>query len=150
MQRGRPRPHDDRARQPGTAHGNPVRNLALPKSPGGGSPGHLFPAVTIDAGGNVYAAWIDDADNNVYYSYSINQGKTWSLPAKVNAAPAVTNEFLWAQAGSKGTLALAWYGTDQSGQPDDFAVLVRQSAGIDGGEVVGLRVGAHRGEHDNA
>ena len=106
---------------PGQRTGIDYKNLALPKSPGGGGPGHLFPAVAVDDAGNVYAAWIDTADNNVYYSYSINQGKTWSLPAQVNVAPAVTNEFLWAQAGSKGTLALAWYGTDQAGTPDSFA-----------------------------
>ena len=97
------------------------QEVALPRSPGGGGPGHLFPALALDDAGNVYAAWVDEADSNVYYSYSINQGKTWSLPARVNVAPAVTNEFLWAQAGSPGKLALAWYGTDKAGQPDDFA-----------------------------
>ena len=106
---------------PGQRTGIAYKNLALPKSPGGGGPSHLFPAMAVDEVGNVYAAWIDGADNNVYYSYSINEGKTWSLPARVNVAPAVTNEFLWAQAGSKGTLALAWYGTEQTGRPDDFA-----------------------------
>lgn len=106
---------------PGQRTGIDYKNLALPKSPGGGGPGHLFPAVAVDAVGNVYAAWIDTGDSQVYYSYSIDQGKTWSLPAKVNVPPAATNEFLWAQAGSKGTLALAWYGTDQPGTPDDFA-----------------------------
>jgi hypothetical protein len=106
---------------PGQRTGIFYQNVALPKSPGGGGPSHLFPAVAIDDAGNVYAAWIDGADSKVYYSYSINQGKTWSLPSKVNADPAVTNEFLWAQAGSKGALALAWYGTQANGQPDDFA-----------------------------
>jgi len=97
------------------------QNVALPRSPGGGGPGHLFPAVVTDDAGNVYAAWIDVADSSVYYSYSINGGKVWSLPVRANAPPAVTNEFLWAQAGSPGKLALAWYGTDAQGQPDDFA-----------------------------
>lgn len=106
---------------PGQRTGIEYKNIALPKSPGGGGPGHLFPAVATDDAGYVYAAWIDTADSNVYYSYSIDQGKTWSLPVKVNVPPALTNEFLWAQAGMKGTLALAWYGADQSGQPDDFA-----------------------------
>jgi len=106
---------------PGQRTGIFYQNVALPKSPGGGGPGHLFPAVAIDDVGGVYAAWIDVLDSNVYYSYSINGGKTWSLPVKVNASPANTNEFLWAQAGSKGRLALVWYGTDRTGQPDDFA-----------------------------
>ena len=106
---------------PGQRTGLFYQNVALPKSPGGGGPGHLFPSVATDDAGNVYAAWIDEADSNVYYSYSANQGKSWSLPVKVNAAPATTNEFLWAQAGSKGKLALSWYGTSSKGQPDDFA-----------------------------
>ena len=105
---------------PGQRTGIHFRNVALPKSPGGGSPGHLFPAVATDDGGNVYAAWIDENDGNVYYSYSTDEGSTWSQPAQVNAAPAVTNEFLWAQGGSAGTVALAWLGTDAQGQPDDF------------------------------
>lgn len=105
---------------PGQRTGIQYQNVALPKSPGGGGPGHLFPAVAIDDAGYVYAAWIDEGDSNVYYSYSTDQGKTWSLAAQVNAAPSVTNEFLWAQAGSAGRLALAWLGTDAAGQPDDF------------------------------
>ena len=35
-------------------------------------------------------------------------------------APATTAEFLWAQAGAAGNLALAWYATDTAGQPDTF------------------------------
>ena len=34
--------------------------------------------------------------------------------------PATTAEFLWAQGGAAGTLALAWYATDAQGQPDSF------------------------------
>jgi hypothetical protein len=39
---------------------------------------------------------------------------------RVSTAPANTAEFLWAQAASPGTLALAWYATDTQGQPDSF------------------------------
>jgi hypothetical protein len=105
---------------PGQRTGIKYHNVALPTSPGGGGPGHLFPALAVDKGGNVYAAWIDEADNNVYYSSSTNQGETWTSPVQANSPPSVTNEFLWAQAGAAGTLALAWYGTDAVGQPDDF------------------------------
>jgi hypothetical protein len=105
---------------PGQRTGIQYHNVALPVSPGGGGPGHLFPAVAVDKGGNVYAAWIDTNDNNVYYSSSTDQGQTWSSPVQVNSSPAVTNEFLWAQGGAAGTVALAWYGTDAAGQPDDF------------------------------
>jgi hypothetical protein len=80
----------------------------------------VFPALAVDKGGNVYAAWIDVDDSNVYYSYSTDQGADWSTPVQVNSWPAVTNEFIWAQGGAPGTVAIAWYGTDAAGQPDSF------------------------------
>ena len=105
---------------PGQRTGIAYHNIALPVSPGGGGPGHLFPAMAIDRAGNVYAAWIDTSDSNVYYSYSTDQGASWSTPVQVNSWPSVTNEFIWAQAGAAGTVAIAWYGTDAAGQPDSF------------------------------
>jgi hypothetical protein len=105
---------------PGQRTGIVFHNVALPASPGGGGPGHLFPAMAVDKGGNVYAAWIDTNDNNVYYSSSSDQGNTWTSPVQVNSAPATTNEFIWAQGGAAGTVALAWLGTDVAGQPDTF------------------------------
>ena len=105
---------------PGQRTGIKFYNVALPASPGGGGPGHVFPAVATDSAGNVYAAWIDTADSNVYYSVSTDQGTTWTVPVKVNAAPSNTAEFIWAQAGAPGTLALGWYATDTLGQPDSF------------------------------
>jgi hypothetical protein len=105
---------------PGQRTGIKFYNVALPASPGGGGPGHLFPAIATDSAGNVYAAWVDTADNNVYYSVSTDQGTTWTVPVKVNTAPSNTAEFLWAQAGSPGSLALGWYATDAVGQPDSF------------------------------
>jgi hypothetical protein len=105
---------------PGQRTGIEYHNVALPASPGGGGPGHLFPALAVDKAGNVYAGWIDTNDNNVYYSYSGDQGATWSSPVQVNSAPAVTNEFIWSQGGASGTVAFAWLGTDTAGQPDSF------------------------------
>jgi hypothetical protein len=114
---------------PAQRTGIAYHNVALPVSPGGGGPGNLFPAVAVDRAGNVYAAWIDTDDNNVYYSSSTDQGQSWSSPVQVNTAPAVTNEFLWAQAGASGTLALAWYGTDAAGSPDGFPSWFNDPAG---------------------
>jgi hypothetical protein len=105
---------------PGQRTGIQFHNVALPVSPGGGGPGHLFPALAIDSGGNVYAAWIDDVDSAVYYTSSTDQGETWTTPVRVSTAPSATAEFLWAQAGAAGNLALAWYATDTPGQPDSF------------------------------
>jgi hypothetical protein len=105
---------------PGQRTGIQFRNVTVPDSPGGGGPGHLFPALATDSAGTVYTAWIDTNDNNVYYSYSTDQGASWTTPARVSTAPSSTAEFLWAQAGSPGTLALGWYATDTLGQPDSF------------------------------
>jgi hypothetical protein len=43
--------------------------------------------------------------------------------------PANTTEFLWAQAGTAGTLALGWYATDAQGQPDSFPNWANDPAG---------------------
>src|SRR5207245_2415709 len=90
-------------------------NYKGPKSPGGKLL-NLFPAVATDRAGNVYIAWIDGANFHLYYAFSTDQGRTWSAPVKVNSGPAVTNEFDWAQGGSPGTLALAWYATRKTAQ----------------------------------
>jgi hypothetical protein len=105
---------------PGQRTGIEYRNITVPRSPGGGNVGHLFPALSTDKAGNVYAGWIDENDNNVYYSYSTDQGSTWSTPVRVNKAPATTNEFLWSQGGDAGTVVYAWLGTTASGTPDSF------------------------------
>jgi hypothetical protein len=105
---------------PGQRTGIQFHNVALPVSPGGGGPGPHFPAAAVDSGGNLNAAWIDTNDSGVYYSSSTDQGESWTTPVRVSMAPATTAEFLWAQGGQPGTLALAWYATDTAGQPDSF------------------------------
>jgi hypothetical protein len=115
--------------EPGQRTGIVFHNITLPESPGGGGPGHLFPAFATDSGGNVYAAWIDTNDNGVYYSSSTDQGESWTTPVRVSVAPATTAEFLWAQGGTAGTLALAWYATDAQGQPDSFPNWAEDPAG---------------------
>jgi len=101
--------------RPGQRTGIAFVNYRGPKSPGGKLL-NLFPAVATDRAGNVYIAWIDGANFHLYYAFSTDQGRKWSAPVKVNAGPAVTNEFDWAQGGSAGTLALAWYATRKTAQ----------------------------------
>jgi hypothetical protein len=97
---------------PGQRTGLQFANYNGPKTPGGGDLSGLFPAMAVDKAGNVYIAWIDGTTYNLYYSFSKDEGKTWSAAVKVNNGSAVTNEFDWAQAGASGKLALAWYATD--------------------------------------
>lgn len=99
---------------PGQRTGLTYANFNGPKTPGGGDVLNLFPALATDSAGNVYVAWIDETSFALYYSFSKNEGRSWSAPVRVNSGGAVTNEFDWAQAGSAGTLALAWYATEKS------------------------------------
>ena len=90
---------------PGQRTGLTAVTKALPNTPMCLS--NLFPVITVDTAGNVYVVWSDTGDHNIYYSYSTDQGNTWSAPIRVNnpAAPATTTAFAWSQAGAPGTLA---------------------------------------------
>ena len=99
---------------PGQRTGIEYANYNAPRTPGGGSVLNLFPSLATDKAGNVYVAWIDKTNFNVYYSFSTDQGKSWSAPVRVNNNGSATNEFDWAEAGNTGLLSLAWYGTPRT------------------------------------
>jgi hypothetical protein len=92
-------------------------NVQAPASPGG-AVGDIFPAVAVDQAGNVYAVWVDENDHNVYYSASTNQGQNWGPVQQINGNDANSNVWVWAQGGSPGTLAVAWYGNSSHLDPD--------------------------------
>ena len=73
--------------------------------------GDLFPVVAADAAGNVYAAWVDSNDNNVYYTASTDGGEHWLAPQQVSGGDAYSNVMPWVQGGSAGRLVVAWYGS---------------------------------------
>jgi uncharacterized repeat protein (TIGR01451 family) len=95
-------------------------NVNAPASPGGGPVGDLFPALATDAAGNVYAIWIDESDHNVYYAASSNHGDTWGPAIQINGNDANSNEFVWAQAGADGRLAVAWLGSPSHTDSDEM------------------------------
>jgi hypothetical protein len=105
---------------PGQRTGIQYANFDGPPTPGGGDVLGLFPALATDAAGNVYIAWIDGTNFNLYYAFSTDEGQSWSAAVKVNSGAAATNEFDWAQGGSAGKLALAWYATDVKELSDDM------------------------------
>ncbi len=76
---------------------------------------HNFTNVSVDRAGNVYAAWSND--RAIYYSYSTDQGKSWSNPIKINSSPANTAIFPWSTAGSAGKVDVVYYGTSYRGDP---------------------------------
>jgi len=82
-----------------------------------------FVGLDVDAAGNVYTTWTErrpageggrDGQTNSYVAVSKNQGESWSRPLKVNRG-AKTTTFPWLVAGSRGRVALAYYGTTSRG-----------------------------------
>ena len=87
--------------------------------------GANFPSMAIDNAGNLYAVWSQapiDASGNVIgdtvieYSYSTNEGNTWSAPMVINTSGSAAgtlhnNVFVWMAAGDNGRVNIAWYGT---------------------------------------
>src|SRR2546425_1928219 len=105
---------------PGQRTGLTFTNVDTPASPGG-SIGNLFASLTTDQAGNVYVAWVDSANGNVYLTVSTNTGTSWSTPPlQVNGDPANTNVMPWAVAGAPGTVDIVYYGTDARNDPNNF------------------------------
>jgi hypothetical protein len=83
-----------------------------------GDPNSLFPVLAIDTAGNLYSAWAEKGSYNVFYSYSKNQGETWSAPQIVNRAGASSNLMPWIVAGDPGRIALGFYCSSVDGAPE--------------------------------
>jgi hypothetical protein len=102
---------------------------------GGGTfrTGASFPTMAIDKLGNLYAVWEQapaDANGNVLsdtvlmYSYSTNEGNTWSTPMQIDTSGSPdgvlhNNVFAWINAGDDGRVNIAWYGTTGLSNPND-------------------------------
>lgn len=81
----------------------------------------LFPVITVDSAGTVYAAWSDQF--HVQYTYSKDGGATWAPAAQVNTdnpaqqgtsaltppTPGNADIFPWIAAGGPGMLDVVWY-----------------------------------------
>ncbi|MFN2594386.1 MAG: sialidase family protein [Actinomycetota bacterium] len=86
-----------------------------------GNPSSLFAVLDIDTKGNLYAAWAEKQSYDVFYSYSTDQGKTWSKKQLVNRAGASSNLMPWIVAGDPGRIAIAFYCSSVDGSPEDAA-----------------------------
>lgn len=83
--------------------------------------GHQFTQISIDRAGNLYVLYSDN--HNLFYSYSTNQGISWSAPVQINQAPSATAIMPWSVAGKNGELDVVWYGTsyyDGVNPPDSY------------------------------
>ena len=79
--------------------------------------GHQFINVSVDKAGNVYVVY--DDNQNMFYSFSTNFGRSFSGPVQVNKPPSNTAIFPWSSAGNAGQLDVVWYGTSYVGGPPD-------------------------------
>jgi hypothetical protein len=92
-----------------------------------------FPTLAIDKAGNLYTVWEQapiDASGNIIgdtvlkYSYSTDQGNTWSAPIQIDTSGSAdgvlhNNVFAWINAGDDGRVNVVWYGTPALSNPDD-------------------------------
>jgi hypothetical protein len=79
--------------------------------------GANFPSLAIDKAGNLYAVWEQApmtngkaGDSSLMYSYSTDEGNTWSTPIQVPTPGLANNVFASIAAGDDGRVDIAWYG----------------------------------------
>jgi len=85
--------------------------------------GNLFPVLATDDFGFVYAAWSVNSD--IFYSFSTDQGTTWSNPINVSSPinGGHANLFPWIAADANGHVGIVWFGDDRAGNSNDRATL---------------------------
>src|SRR6266849_1799803 len=85
--------------------------------------GNLFPALATDDFGFVYAAWSDNS--NIFYSFSTDQGTTWSSPIHVSFGinGGHANLFPWIASDANGHVGIVWFGDDRAGNSNDRVTL---------------------------
>lgn len=105
-------------------------NLALSKvTTTKGDTFDSFVGMDVDRAGNVYVTWTERRPAKIkkrgrtptYVAMSKNRGATWSPPLRVNKR-ANTTTFPWLVAGSKGRVAIAYYGIRQHGESPEKVV----------------------------
>src|SRR3984893_14108206 len=132
------------------AFGAPVANVSEPSGlkctdllvadlGAGQKTGANFPTLAVDNVGNLYAVWeqapigpgtnttgdiVVSGDTVLKFSYSTDQGNTWSTPIQIDTSGSPdgvlhNNVFAWVAAGDDGRINIAWYGTNGLSNPDD-------------------------------
>jgi hypothetical protein len=95
--------------------------------------GGNFPTMAIDKSGNLYAVWeqapidangVVTGDTVLMYSYSTNEGRTWSTALQIDTSGSAdgilhNNVMAWIAAGDDGRVNIAWYGTPGLSNPND-------------------------------
>jgi hypothetical protein len=89
--------------------------------------GGNFPTLAIDKAGNLYAVWEQaptdpttgqiTGDTLLKYSFSTNEGTSWSVPMTIPTPGLHNNVFAWPAAGDDGRVDIAFYGTSATADP---------------------------------
>ena len=120
------------------AFGPPITNVSDPSrldcvdlpvaSFPGSKTGANFPTMAIDKSGTLYAVWEQapingtgqvTGDTLLKYSFSTNEGNTWSTPVTIPTPGLHNNVFAWPAAGDNGRVDIAFYGTPAPQNPAD-------------------------------
>ena len=105
---------------PGQRTGIQFHNVTLPVSPGGGGPGHLFPALAVDSRRQRLRG-LDRRQRQRRLLLVLGRPGRELDDAGSRQHRAVDDGRVPLGAGRRGrNLALAWYATDTAGQPDSF------------------------------
>jgi len=127
--------------------------------------GEDFAVLAIDKAGGLYAVWAQNpvdssgaisGPGHIYYSYSPNEGATWTPEQQVDANGTTdVNLFAWVAAGAPGKIDVVWYGTnkasgvntyDSGSQTSDWFPYLSQSLNANGGGAIfsaPIRVSQH-------
>jgi hypothetical protein len=91
--------------------------------------GQDFSVLAIDKSGGLYAVWsqapVDSAGNitgpsHIYFSYSSNEGSSWTPEVRVDNGTTDVNVFPWIAAGNAGSIDVVWYGTTKSSSVSSY------------------------------
>jgi hypothetical protein len=98
-----------------------------------------WPAIDVDAAGNVYIAWDESGQGSraagVWYTHSTDGGRSWATPVRVDPDDR-TDIWPWIAVGAPGHVAVAWFGNDNelpqhdaelAGPDDPWNVYVAQT-----------------------
>jgi len=92
--------------------------------------GEDFAVLAIDKAGGLYAVWAQNTTDmtgtitgpgHIFYSYSANEGATWTPEQQVDANGTTdVNLFAWVAAGDPGKIDVVWYGTNKAAGVNTF------------------------------
>lgn len=103
-----------------TDGGTTYRDVTVTKT--GSTTVYIWPVTAaVDAAGNVYVAWFDNGVG--YLNISKDGGDTWSPSIVLNDTGSAA--YPTVAAGKAGEVFVAWYGTPETGDPNDVAVMGR-------------------------